>query len=139
MRLYNVYGKLQNKNVNKQLIKWSKKSRSKIQFKVKAFLRPFWQSHIVYEEFPVYGTRMKVDILNATNKIAIEVQGLQHEQFNKFFHKNSRTNYLEGIKRDYQKGRWLEQNNFKLLEIRLEVVDDLSVEFFMEKFQVLLI
>ena len=82
---------------------------------------------------------MKVDILNATNKIAIEVQGLQHEQFNKFFHKNSRTNYLEGIKRDYQKGRWLEQNNFKLVEIRQEEVDDLSVEFFMEKFQVLLI
>ena len=41
---------------------------------------------------------MTVDILNATKKIAIEVQGKQHTEFNKFFHNNSRADYLNGIK-----------------------------------------
>ena len=134
MRLYNVNGNLQKKNVSKYLIDWDKKSRSKIQFKVKKFLEPFWKGHIVYEEFPVYGSRMTVDILNATKKLAVEVQGKQHGEFNKFFHDNSRLKYLEGIKRDIKKAEWLENNGFILLEIEEDEVDSLSLEFFLEKF-----
>ncbi len=33
-----------------------------------------------------------------TKKIAIEVNGAQHNNFNKFFHANSRINYLNSIK-----------------------------------------
>ena len=66
MRLYNIHGKLVSKNVSKYLIKWDGKSRSNIQFKTKQFLKKHWSNQIVYEEFPVYGTRMKVAILNAT-------------------------------------------------------------------------
>ena len=115
--------------VRKYLIKWNKKSRSQIQFKVKQFLKPYWENQIVYEEFPVYGSKMKVDILNATKKIAIEVQGKQHTEFNKFFHK-TRGNYLESIKRDYQKREWLKQNKFKLVEIEEEEIKKLSKSFF---------
>ena len=84
MRLFNINGRLQKKSVSKYLINWNKKSRSKVQFKTKKFLEPFWRGHIVYEEFPVYGSRMTVDILNATKKLAVEVQGKQHGEFNKF-------------------------------------------------------
>ena len=129
MRLYNIYGKLQSRIVKKYLINWNKKSRSQIQFKVKQFLKPYWENQIVYEEFPVYGSKMKVDILNATKKIAIEVQGKQHTEFNKFFHK-TRCNYLESIKRDYQKREWLKQNKFKLVEIEEEEIKKLSKSFF---------
>ena len=97
MRLINIHGRIQSRNVVKYLIKWDSKSRSKIKFKVKQILKPFWKDQIVYEEFPVYGSRMSVDILNSTKKIAIEVQGKQHFQFNKFFHNNSRIKYLECI------------------------------------------
>ena len=128
MRLYNIYGKLQSRIVKKYLINWNKKSRSQIQFKVKQFLKPYWENQIVYEEFPVYGSKMKVDILNATKKIAIEVQGKQHTEFNKFFHK-TRGNYLESIKRDYQKREWLKQNKFKLVEIEEEEIKKLSKTF----------
>ena len=116
------------------LINWNKKSRSKVQFRTKKFLEPFWKGHIVYEEFPVYGSRMTVDILNATKKLAVEVQGKQHGEFNKFFHSNSRLKYLEGIKRDIKKAEWLENNGFILLEIEEDEVDSLSLEFFLEKF-----
>ena len=88
----------------------------------------------MYEEFPVYGSRMTVDILNATKKLAVEVQGKQHGEFNKFFHDNSRLKYLEGIKRDIKKAEWLENNGFILLEIEEDEVDSLSLEFFLEKF-----
>lgn len=134
MRLYNINGRLQKKSVSKYLINWNKKSRSKVQFKTKKFLEPFWKGQIVYEEFPVYGSRMTVDILNATKKLAIEVQGKQHGEFNKFFHNNSRLKYLEGIKRDIKKAEWLENNGFILLEIEEDEVDSLSLEFFLDKF-----
>ena len=57
-----------------------------------------------------------MDYLNATKRIAIEVNGRQHSEFVPFFHK-SRANYLESIKRDHKKAEWLEKNGFKLVEI----------------------
>jgi hypothetical protein len=134
MRLLNIYGKLQSKTVGKYLINWDGKSRSKIQFKVKQFLKTFWQNQIVYEEFPVYGTRMHVDILNATKRVAIEVNGAQHSKFNKFFHANSRQKYLDSIKRDLEKAKWLESNNFILIEVEESEVSSLSLEFFKKNF-----
>ena len=138
MRLYSTTGRLVNKNVSRYLIDWDKKSRSKIQFKVKQFLKPFWQNQIVYEEFPVYGTRMRVDILNATKRIAIEVNGAQHSNFNKFFHAGSRQKYLESIKRDVEKAKWLESNNFTLVEIEENEVDSLTIDFFKKNYNILL-
>lgn len=133
MRLLNINGKLVNKNVKKSLINWEGKSRSNLQFKFKQFFYLYWKNHIVYEEFPVYGTMLKVDILNATKRIAIEIQGEQHESFNKFFHGNSRLKYLESIKRDVKKQKWLEINNFKLLELYQTDFNKLSPEYILEK------
>lgn len=139
MRLYNIHGKLQNRNVTRFLIKWGGKSRSLIQKEVKNFLKTYWKNQIVYEEFPVYGTRMKVDILNATKKIAIEVNGPQHNSFNKFFHNNSRMAYLNSIKRDYQKREWLEKNNFKIIELEEKDIKKLSPEFIENTFGISII
>ena len=136
MRLYNIHGKLVSKNVSKYLIKWDGKSRSNIQFKTKQFLKKHWSNQIVYEEFPVYGTRIKLDILNATKKIAIEVQARQHTSFNKFFHGNSRLKYLESIKRDFQKREWLKKNGFQVVEIEEDEVKKLSVSFFLKFFNI---
>jgi len=136
MRLFNIYGRLERRNVNKYLIKWDSPSRSKIQFKTKQFLKKYWRNSIVYEEFPVYGSRMKVDILNATSKIAVEVNGAQHSKYNKFFHANSRINYLNSIKRDFKKLEWLEENEYNLVEINYDEVDCLSKDFFKKKFKI---
>ncbi len=136
MRLYSVTGRLVSKNVSKYRINWDKKSRSNIQFSVKQFLRNHWSTHIVYEEFPVYGTRLKVDFLNATRKIAVEVNGSQHSSFNKFFHQNSRAKYLSSIRRDYEKYEWLMKNGYKFVEIEEGDMKDLSVEFIKQKFEV---
>jgi len=136
MRLYSLNGKLVNKNVSKYLINWDKPSRSKIQFNVKKFFEAYWKSHIVYEEFPVYGSLMKVDLLNATKRIAVEVNGEQHESFNEFFHANSRMNYLQSIKRDCKKAQWLEKNNFKFIELYQKDLKNLCPNFFLENFDI---
>lgn len=139
MRLYNIYGNLIKRNVSKYRIDWDKPSRSKIQFKVKQFLKPYWFGHVVYEEFPVYGyNRMKVDILNATLKVAIEVHGSQHTKFNKHFHNNSVNTFCESLKRDVIKYNWLIKNSFKVLEIEEKEVKQLSEEFFKKEFDFIL-
>jgi len=134
LRLYSMTGRLISKNVSKYKIKWSKPSRSKLQFKVKQFLKPFWRHQICFEEFPVYGSKMSVDLINFTKKIAIEVNGPQHKEFNKFFHNNSKANYLNSIRRDWEKTEWLEKNGFSLIEIEYDEVDGLTESFIKEKF-----
>jgi len=116
VRLYNIYGKLTTRKVSKYLIDWDKKSKSKLQFRAKQLLKPYWENHVVYEEFPVYGSLMRVDFLNATKKVAVEVNGRQHTSFVSYFHK-SRSDYLKSIKRDHEKSEWLEKNGYKLIEM----------------------
>ena len=136
MRLYNIYGKLVNKNVVKYKVDWDKPCRSKIQFNVKSCFKDYWSGHICYEEFPVFGSRLKVDLINFTRKIAVEVQGEQHNEFNKFFHNNSRDKYLESIQRDMKKIQWLEMNEFKVLEVTKEDLPELSRKYIFDTFGV---
>jgi hypothetical protein len=136
MKLYDISGRLVNRSVNKYKIDWDAECRSKFQFEVKQFFRTYWYGQICYEEFPVYGSRMKVDLINMTKRIAVEVQGAQHDQFNKFFHGNSRSKYLRSITRDYQKRQWLEKNDFTVLEILPEDMPSLSKRYIREKFEI---
>ena len=136
MKLYDIKGRLVNKSVTKYRIKWDAECRSNFQYEVKQFFKTYWYGQICYEEFPVYGTRMKVDLINMTKRIAVEVQGAQHEEFNKFFHNNSRANYLKSITRDHDKIVWLENNNFKILEIFEADLASLSKKYIFDKFEV---
>jgi hypothetical protein len=133
MRLLNVRGKPTNLNVARFAIKWDGDSLSSPQFKVKQFLKPYWQFDMCYEEFPVFGSRLKVDILNATKKVGVEIHGPQHEEFH-YFHNKSRFNYLKGIKNDVIKTEWLEKNGFTLVVIYTKEVDLISPAFFLDKF-----
>jgi hypothetical protein len=105
------------KNVKKRIIDWSAPSKSKRQREVKKFLKKYWQSHVVFEEFPVAGTRLSIDFYNANKKIAVEVQGSQHTKYNSFFHGGHKNNYLEQLKRDEMKFKFCELNEIQLIEI----------------------
>jgi|TARA_R100000008_G_C3514961_1_gene130818 hypothetical protein len=118
MEFKTIHGQVKRvKNIKKRIIDWEAPSRSKRQREVKKFLKKFWQSHVVFEEFPVAGTRLSIDIYNANKKIAIEVQGSQHTKYNKFFHGGHRNNYLEQLKRDEMKFKFCELNDIQLVEI----------------------
>jgi len=105
------------------LINWEKGSRSKLQGKIKEFLKVFWDGDVVFEEFPVVGTRLTLDFYNATKHIAIEVQGNQHTKYNKFFHKGNKMNYLHQLKRDDDKLAFCDLNSIKLIEVHEGQVD----------------
>jgi hypothetical protein len=111
-------------NIKKHLISWETPSRSKFQFSVKQFLKDYWFHHIVFEEFPIVGTKMSLDFFNANKKIAIEVQGKQHIKYTPFFHGRYKNNYLSQLDRDRQKTLFCDNNNLSLIEIYPE--DDLK-------------
>lgn len=132
-------GKLVWKNDKKYLVDWDKPSRSKEQTKVKEFLKQHCPKDVIYEEYLIPGTKLKVDFLNATKKWAIEHQGKgAHNEYNPFFHKNSRANYLASFKRDVKKMKLLEMNGYTVIETYTEDLDKLSKEFFLKTYNILL-
>ena len=87
-------------NSVKYLIDWDADCKSGIQKTVKNVLHDSWFADVVFEEFPVAGTRLTFDFFNATRNIAVEVDGNQHYKYNKFFHSNSSQNFLSQLQRD---------------------------------------
>lgn len=105
------------KNSFRYLIKWETNCRSKFQKRVKDLLHPFWFADVVFEEMPVIGTRLTIDLYNANKKIAIEVDGNQHYKFNPHFHANDRSKFLKQLQRDEKKEYFCEINNIRLVRI----------------------
>lgn len=103
---------------NRYKISWDSECRSKVQKRVKDLLFEYWKADMVYEEFPVAGTRLTLDFLNISCNIAIEVDGLQHYKYNEFFHGKNRNNFLQQLKRDDFKERFCSNNNITLYRIR---------------------
>jgi hypothetical protein len=129
MKLRNINGKFIYKNVASKRIDWGKKSRSNIQFDVKSLLRSIWKNDVVYEEFPVYGTRLSLDFYNANLDIAIEVQGRQHTEYVPFFHGKNQACFIDQLKRDRDKQHFCEINDIKLILIMEEEKKKISLEF----------
>ena len=128
MKFQTLYGKEKPlRNPHKYKIKWNGKSRSKFQRTVKTFLYPYWRYDAVFEEFRVLGTQLTLDFYNHTKKIAIEVQGAQHLEFVKHFHK-TRANFLRQIRRDDKKMDFCNINDIEFLQIYPD--DKLSQEYF---------
>lgn len=129
MRFKTLTGSIRTvKKSKKFLIDWDGKSRSKIQFNVKQFLKKYWANYIVFEEFPVAGTKLSLDFYNANKRIAIEVQGQQHVKYVPFFHGNNKINYINQLKRDSDKLKFCEINDIHLVEIYKE--SELDEEIF---------
>lgn len=105
------------KKPQKYLIAWEGASLSDFQFSVKEFLKTFWENHVVFEEFPIAGTKLSLDFFNASKNIAVEVQGAQHTKYTPFFHGNNKSNFISQLRRDKDKLRFCEINNIKLVEI----------------------
>jgi len=103
--------------VRNYLVDWDTPSKSKLQFNVKQHLKDYWEYHVVFEEFPVAGTKLSLDFYNATKKIAIEVQGAQHRKYVPHFHGKNKINYMDQLRRDKQKADFCKINDLKLIEI----------------------
>lgn len=118
MKFKTLTGRLRTvSRTNRYLIDWDAKSKSLLQAKVKAFLRGHWRNDVVFEEFPLAGTKMSFDFFNASKKIMIEVQGNQHQRYTPFFHNKNKANFLSQLRRDKDKHHFCELNDISLIEI----------------------
>ncbi len=129
MRLKTLAGKAVFKNVESRRVNWSGGSRSKIQQKIKQFVHKIWLLDRVYEEFPVYGTRLSLDLYNANRNIAIEIQGKQHTSYIEHFQRD-RANFLHQLKKDEDKAKFCNINGIILIEIFEEEMKEMTFEKF---------
>lgn len=122
MKIKNKYGKEVNVNAAKYLIDWDR-AVSKPQKKVKDILRPVWSGNFVCEEFTIPSSRMRVDLINFTQGVVVEVSPKGSHSYNDFFNKN-RSSFLRSVKRDMEKVKWAELNDFRYIEIDDEDLKD---------------
>lgn len=123
---------LESVNISKYKIDWDRKV-SAPQKKVSDFLRPFWSGDIVLLEFRIPGSLLRIDILNISKKIAVEVSPDSiHRNFNPFMHKN-RSEFLKKLKSDQDKITWCEKSGIFMVELVDSDIETLSVETFSMK------
>lgn len=113
----------------KYLINWDKPAPSKGSQEVKDFLAANYKFWTWFEEYRIPGTKLRVDFLSTTTKVAIEFHGRQHSSFVKHFH-GSKSGFLSSLKRDTKKEELLEKNGFTVVELYEEDLEDLSKEWF---------
>lgn len=116
MKFKTLSGKVRDFPIHKWRIDWEGDSLSNFQADCKDFFYDYWKDDVVCEEFRIVSSRMSIDFVNITRRIAVEVQGSQHSQYNSFM-SGSRSGYLGQIKRDLSKRRWCDMNDFFLIEI----------------------
>lgn len=131
MPFYDFNRRIVKVNIQKYRIDWDKSSCSNLQTQVKEFLEDFWKYKKVLEEFRIPKTKLRIDFLNVTDKIAVEANGEQHDKFVPHFHKNL-SGFLEHCGRDRKKEDWLEKNGYKLIEIYQSDIKNLSKESIFE-------
>lgn len=134
MKILNIRGREVNINPRRYLIDWDR-AVSKPQKAVKDFLRPFWEGGYCLEEFRIPGSLLRVDLLNVSRGMVVEVSPKRSHAYNAFFH-GSLAGYREALKRELDKQGWAESAGFQYIEI----TDDdfpLTVPRFLEQFKTL--
>lgn len=109
---------------------WPMKSaascRSKIQFDIGQIIKKRYPLDPILEDVTIPETRLSIDFYIPHRKLAVEVQGEQHDEMNPYFHK-SNADFEEQKQRDELKRFFCDLNGIKLLELR--TIKDASKHF----------
>ena len=120
--------------VKKYGIDWENSGASSLEIKFRDLIYPHWRNSIILYQPRIPGSLFRLDFLNCNKRLCVEINGPQHDKFNKHFHNNSRMNYLASIKRDIIKSNWLIANNIALLELNEEDLKNFSLTYVKEKY-----
>ena len=91
--------------------------RSKIQYEIGQKIKKRYPLDPVLEDITIPETRLSLDFFIPHRKMAVEVQGEQHDEMNPYFHKSS-ADFEEQKTRDEMKRFFCELNGIRLIEIR---------------------
>lgn len=107
-----------------------KRKRSKYHIKARNLLKEVYNSYRILEEVKLPGSTelhrksvLYLDFYIPSIKLAIEVHGEQHYEYNPFFHK-SKADFLKGLARDEDKIRWCELNDINIVVLKYSESED---------------
>jgi very-short-patch-repair endonuclease len=121
MKMYDLHENLVNVDVRQSSFPLKAKSKSNLQGQVGQYLQDKFPRQVILEEFTIPGSRLSVDFFMPGMKppVVIEIQGIAHDQYTPFFHKDRASGKYAGqITRDRQKNQWCQTNGYELIEIR---------------------
>jgi hypothetical protein len=121
--------KLVTLNIRKYLIDWENDGNSSLEVRFRDLIYLYWRNSIILFQPTIPGSLLKLDYLNVNKRLCVELDGPQHNKFNKFFHNNSRNIYLAAIKNDMKKEKWLERNKITLLRLNEHDLDYFSPKY----------
>ena len=102
---------------------WPMKSiascRSKIQYLIGQVIIKKYPLDPILEDVTLPESRLSLDFFLPHRKLAVEVQGAQHDQMNPYFH-HSNEDFVKQQGRDDEKRFFCELNNIKLYTVRTE-------------------
>jgi len=121
-------------NARKYAIDWEKDGASKLERRFKELIRPYWKNQIVLFQARIPGSLLRLDFLNLNKKILVEIDGPQHDEFNKFFHNNSRNEYMRHIQRDFKKEDWCKKNDITVIRLDSSDLENFSPSYVLDKY-----
>jgi hypothetical protein len=98
-------------------LKTETSAKSKIQFNCGKLIKDHFPSDPILEDVPVDGASFYFDFWLPRRKIVFEIQGRQHDQYVKFYHKD-KNSYFKSIDRDLKKEEFCRINDIKLFYAR---------------------
>lgn len=114
MRFTGLDGKEHNISLTKYLVEGSNKSGPHML--ARKLIKQLYGVTPVCEELQIPGTLLRLDFYICHHKIAVEVQGDQHEEFNEHFHR-TRSGFKKALARDSSKDKWCQINNIQLVKL----------------------
>lgn len=93
------------------------KCKSRIQWGASVILDELYPGDYILEEFFIPGERLYIDFFLPRRKLAVEVQGKQHYEYNRFFH-GSKASFKESKIRDRRKSEWCKINGIRLVIVK---------------------
>lgn len=97
--------------------------KSSYHIEVRNLLQEIFPLNIVLEEVPLpLSPVLFLDFYIPSKKIAIEVNGAQHYEFNNF-HFASKLDWLKSKSNDNKKSEWCQENNIELIILKFDEQD----------------
>jgi very-short-patch-repair endonuclease len=90
------------------------------------------EEHSLKVQMSGFKTTVFVDIVVKELKLAIEVQGKQHYEFNPHFHQ-TRATFAQAVERDQAKALTIKDASYTYMAIKFDEIKDLTVVTFLKK------
>lgn len=119
-------------NASRYPIRSRQSSKSIGQFHLGQQLRAIYNGVVILEEFGIPDSRLSLDFFIPNRRLAFEFQGVQHDEYNPFFHE-TKADFERQKTRDADKRYWCEKNKITLIEVRNERITQVELKRIIEE------